>query len=197
MEKDQDRIPDHLLGPKKSYLGNITVEDLVWIGPDGEVDPDAILKQHGYDLNDPFTSVLSAIIRGNPVDGRDAVERLETALSALIGTRRKRGMDELDRDDELLIEIARKFFQAFHRDSHREPDLAPIIREVIVTLPEGDTRTLATENSIIRRLKRKFIAKRDVLLVQVTSEQNFQRMDVRRSIATILRELKALGVSAA
>jgi hypothetical protein len=192
MKTDQDKIPEHLVGPKNASIGNITVEDLVWVGPNGEVNPDAILSLHGYGPDDPFASMLSEIIRGNPIYGRDDRERLETALSALIGTRRKRGMDEINRDYDLLLEIARRFFASFHQNGHVEPELADIIRDVVAVVPAGDERCLASEDSIRRRLRRKFNKSKDILLVRVTSEQNWDRMDVARSINTIVRQLGAL-----
>lgn len=195
MGKDHDEIPLHLRGPKTASLGNITTEDLVWIGPCDEIDPEIILKQHGHDSIDPFTSILSAIIKGNPVKGKDDTERLEIALEALIGTPRKRGMDEMDDDYELLVEIARRFFIDFHQDAHVKPDLTAIIRKVVGLFPEGDKRRLATADSVIRRLRRKFNKNKDVLLVRVTSEQNWDRMDVARSVDAILQQIKALGVS--
>lgn len=192
MKTGQDEIPNHLRGPKTASLGNTNIGDLVWIGPSSEVDPDTILEQHGHDPDDPLTSILSAIISGNPIDGRDVGERLETALCALVGTRRKRGMNEMDRDYDLLVEIARRFFASFHQNGRVEPELAFIIRDVIAMIPEGDERRLASEDSILRRLRRKFSKNKDVLLVRVTSEQNWDRMDMARSIDAIVRQLRAL-----
>jgi hypothetical protein len=59
-------------------------------------------------------------------------------------------------------------------------------------VPAGDERCLASEDSIRRRLRRKFNKSKDILLVRVTSEQNWDRMDVARSINTIVRQLGAL-----
>ena len=199
MENDRNRIPNHLRGPKRGLktdsIGNITVEDLVWIGPNGEVDPDVILKKHGYDAVDPLTSVLKAIIKGNPIEGKDDTERLEIALEALIGTRRKRGMDELNSDYELLVEIAHRFFRAFHQNNHREPDLAPIIREVIAPISGRDRRKLADEVSVLRHLRGKFNMNKDLLLARVSSEQDWNRHDFGRTVDTILQNLEALGTS--
>ena len=193
----RDKLPNYVDRGKSASIGNVTLEDRIWIGATGEVDPDAILEQHGYDPAEPLATVLMAIINGNPIDGRGAAERLETALSALIGTPRKPGMDELDSDYELLTEIARKYFRHFHQNGHVEPQLSKIIKDVLAAVPKGDARILADPDSVVRRLRRKFNANKNVLLVRATSKQNWERMDVLRSVEAVLKRLRALGVSVA
>jgi hypothetical protein len=58
---------------------HIRAEHTVWLGEDGELDPDKILREHGFDDVDRFSLLLKSIIAAHPSDDRSPDHRLEIA----------------------------------------------------------------------------------------------------------------------
>lgn len=196
---DERQLPKYLKdykGPKLDL--SIQVEDLLWIGEDGRLDYDALLKDHGYDPEAPLIAILQSIIDAHPLEGGPSREaRLEIALEALTGQPRKRGMDLID-DYDLLLKIASRYFEEFwERRKRREPppDVAPIIRQVVGGL-DDERRLRADDDSLIRRLRKKFNKDKDLLLVRVSLENDWNRPDKLRAINRVIEGMQKLGIQA-
>ena len=193
--KPEEEMPPYIKkggGRGASHLGP---NDLVWLGEDGELDPDEALNRHGYDPTPPLSIILSAIIDAHPIEGGDTKEaRLEKALKALTGRKRMRGMDTKD-DYDILLEVAWDFFVSFIENNGAEPEVKPIIRKHIEQLPENDPRRYMAEiDSVFRRVSRKFAKEKDLLLARVTGDSNYDRMDTISLIKNILAQFEKLGI---
>ncbi len=183
----------------KDYQGpsgkeGVGPEDATWIGEDGELDPSALLHELGYDPDPPLVLILLAIIDAHSsVESSDRQDRLEQALKALTGVKRKPGMDNKD-DYDLLLEVAWRYWRQWCQ-TRSSPEVAPIVREVIDSLPEADPRKRhAAPASTVRRLSDKFKENRDVLLARVTSEQEWERLDIVRAINEIIERMAGLKI---
>ncbi|MCO4317329.1 hypothetical protein M8997_009060 [Phyllobacterium sp. 21LDTY02-6] len=172
-------------------LGNLTKDDLVWIGSDGMLDPTIILAESGYDPSDPLSKILLAIIDAHPSTLKHSrIDRLESALSMLLGRERKRGMNDKD-DHDYLMQIARLYFQKYIETGRTEPSLAPIIRQVIGSLKDKNS---SEQDTLVRRLRGKFNANRDRYLVWATTEDDWNRMDESRLVHKAIEAMQALGI---
>ncbi len=181
-------------GPGRvAQLGNLTRDDLVWIGSDGALDPTSIVDEFGYDPTDPLSAILLAIIDAYPsVAKQSRLERLEIAMSALMGRPRKRGMDNKE-DHEYLTQIARQYFRAFIDRGRVEPDLAPLIRQVVSSQTDSP-QTISGMDSRVRRLRKKFIANKDKYLVWLTMQGDWNSMDAHRKTQKIVAAMQRLGI---
>ena len=80
-------IPDHLkhfANLDSVPLGNLTIDDYVWLGDDGKLDPQSIVNE----VTAPaalLRLVVQAIVGGNP-STKSAEDRVEAAMRALLGT---------------------------------------------------------------------------------------------------------------
>jgi len=184
-------------GPRQEFDPN----DLAWIGVDGEGDFDRLLAERGYEPEPPLQLIVRAIIAGNGPAEVWPRRREEKALAALTGSSRpgRRAADDYD----LLLEIARHWRLEFWRSHGRqhspgetswEPPLDPIIRAVI---PKGYDKSRNVEAANIRKvLARKFRNDRDLLLARVSSDDNYDRLNMLQRIQDLIRELGRLGISA-
>ena len=184
-------------------LPDFDPEDLIWTGNDGSVDPTTVVVEEGYTQSGALEIILLSIIEGHPVGQRSNKDRLAVALEALVGTPRSKRGNKAKDDDDLLLEIAWRFFCAHvaalkaSQDNGSEaqlPDVAPIVEDVVATLDSGDPRQVAVPDSVVRRLRRKFNKRRDVLLSRVTLEDDAPRMERLRVIDKVLHDLQAIGI---
>jgi hypothetical protein len=102
-------------------------------------------------------------------------------------------MDNKD-DYDLLLEVAWRYWRQWCQ-TRSSPEVAPIVREVIDSLPEADPRKRhAAPASTVRRLSDKFKENRDVLLARVTSEQEWERLDIVRATNEIIERMADLKI---
>ncbi len=188
-----DSISDYA----KNYQGprtNSTLgpEDFAWIGKDGTLDGEALLENVGYEPEGPLRLILGAIIAAHPTDEKRTNEdRLLEAEAALLGTHRKRGNRESD-DEELLHEIGNRFFEEWLKDTNATIDVGPIVRKV---LNDREIRfRMVTEESVVRRLQRKFDKDRDRILARVTRSLKWYLLDFYKRLLRVISDLQALGV---
>ncbi len=171
---------------------NIGPSDVVWVGEDGELDPEKILRDHGYDSFSPLELLVRAIVAGNP-DGREANERVEEALQALIGKKRVRGRKRKE-DDDILLEIAWRYHEHKFRGA-KDLDLGPLIRQCLVDLrARSFERTPDGEHPEVQRLRDRFVEQKDILLTRVTSKMDEERSRVFVLLAHVAKALQQSGV---
>ena len=188
-------VPDYMQGHAGRGVENLGPEDCAWLGKDGNIDPDEILKANGYDPDPPLELILGAIIDAHPAkDSRQ--DRLENALEALTGVKRKRGMNSKN-DYDLLLQIAWEYHVAHLNGEEYETEVAPIAKRVIERLPPNDPRKpRAGLISVIRRLVRKFNKDRDLLLTRATSQMDWFRMHDVNAIRDVVKKIEELGIPA-
>lgn len=188
-------VPQFMKADVGLGLENISPEDVVWIGDDGELDPEQILEKHGYDPYTPLELLLLSIIDAHP-PGKDDIRsrqtRLDEALKALTSKPGRRGPGVVD-DYDKLLRIAWRYHEQRFRDG-TDPSLAPIIRECLEATGDDSRRPEDGENSNVKRLKAKFYKNKDLLLTRVTSEMDFDRMDKIRVLTKIADQLQSLGI---
>jgi hypothetical protein len=176
--------------PKSSFTSNMGPEDVAWPGADS----DELLNTHGYEPDQPLELLLRALIEAH-ADGdmRSDDERLEVALGAVLGLGRQPGMKDSD-DYAALLTIAR----AYHTDfisTGTEPDIAPLIRrELPHWLATQARASTVQEDSIIRRLRTKFLKQKDLLLVRATTENDWNSRDKLRAVGKIADQIREFGI---
>ncbi len=191
-----DELPEWAKGNEGKGTENISPDSLGWIGDDGRLYGDDLLSEQGFDPDPPLELIVLAIIDAHPVENNtDRQERLEIAMEALTGSRRKRGMNEID-DYDILLEVAWRYFLEFVDQGMSPPKrrITPIVRQVIEQLPKDDPRLRATLDSNVRRIQRKFTRDYDLLLRRVTSERDWHRMDIVGEIYKIVDRMGDLGI---
>ena len=125
-----DELPEWAKGHEGEGMENISTRSLGWMGDDCQLDVDDLLSEKGFEPESPLELILLGIIVAHPVDnGLDRQERLETALNALTGKERKRGMDDVD-DYDLLMDVAGRYFEEYLENNDHPPKgrLTAIIR---------------------------------------------------------------------
>lgn len=195
-----EEIPPYLSETKakaKVELG-LKPEDRVWTGDDGELDPGALLREHGWHPEAPLTAILLAIIDAHPLpEGPTRAERLEVATEALTGVRRKRGRDKSD-DYDLLCVVARRYWAEWCK-GERNPAVDTIARSAFNALPADDQRRqhATTLEAHVKRIATEFRLHRDLLLARVTLEDDWNSRDTARAVTQAVEALRALGIPAA
>jgi hypothetical protein len=188
-------VPDYLrTRPKTATIGNISAEDLVWIGENGNLDPDELLKERGYEPEGPLRLILGAIIDAHVVvGGPTRSKRIDSAEEALLGTPQKRGNDPHD-DEDLLRELGRRYFKRWLEDRDHEIEVAPIAREILAETKAAGRIPGHLVDGAFRRLQRKFAADRDRILARATAALKWDLPEFHHRVLTLLKELRALGV---
>jgi hypothetical protein len=196
---ETETLPDYL----KDYDGrgqldwNIDHEDFAWVGDDGSLNSEAILKERGYERESPLWFILQAIIAAHPDgSGRSPDQRIELAEGALLGEKRKRGNDE-KQDEELLCEIGRRFFRLRCEHPDLVIEVGPIAKEVLADPRFAHYQQATTAmSSQVRRLQRKFKADPDYILAMATSDHRWHLPEFYLRIRRIIADLRSLGVNA-
>jgi hypothetical protein len=166
-----------------------------WIGDDGNLDTDKLFEDQGYEPERPLRLILGAIVDAHIVaDGPTRAKRIDRAEEALIGVAQKRGNDPHD-DEDLLRELAWRYFKQWVGDRTREVEVAPLAREVLAEARSAGRIPNTIVEGDFRRLQRKFAADRDRLLARATAELKWDLPEFHDCILRILEDLKALGVA--
>lgn len=172
---------------------NVVVEDLVWIGDDGSLDPHKLLETAGYESKGPLWILLDAIVSANCGDGRrEQRERVAIAEAALLGRTRKAGNQEIQ-DEARLIEIGKRYFKLWVQNREIVVELGPLAEEVLKD-PRFAPGREGTLRSVVRRLQRKFKSDRDRILARATADLRYETPQFYTRILNIISELKALGL---
>ncbi|MBF9196102.1 hypothetical protein [Microvirga terrestris] len=182
---------------KKANLG-LGPEDKVWTGDDGNLNPETLLWEHGWHPETPLAAILLAIIDAHPLsEGSSRIKRLEIAMEALTGVKRKRGADKID-DYDLLSVVARRYWAEWRAGN---PNPAPdiIARSAFNELPPNDPRRrrASTLEAQVKRIADEFRSKRDLLLARVTLEDDWNSRDTARAVTRAVEALRALGIPVA
>jgi hypothetical protein len=195
-KRTDDFSPPSFMEGDTSNLSGFSAEDFVWIGDDGTLDANELLRQRGWHPEGALEAICAAVIAAHPAtDGRSSSDRLESAIAALTGVPRKRGIGELE-DYDILCSIARRYFRAWI-EGEKSPEIAGIIRSVLDELPADDPRLhRADPDSRIRRLRIKFQKDRDILLARVTMEDDWNSRDTEIEIKRVLKLMNELGIRA-
>jgi hypothetical protein len=178
-------------------IGNLDHTDAVWkgliIGDDERelVDPEEILKQHGYFREAPLEQLLLRLI--DAAGWKDATERelrLRKSIAAITGKR----MTKRPNYEEyyLLLNIARDFFKAYFDSGRNDPELKPIIAAVLAE--QKEKIKYGSIQSQIDDLARKFNRQRDLLLARATTTLDWDPLDRDNRIRRVAEELAELGV---
>ena len=201
-------VPEHIMEGKSSSLG-INSEDCVWIGEDGRLDPIEVLHQKGFEQKSAFRLLIEAIVDANP--GKEGVptrgQRIDRAEALLLGQRPRPGVDRFD-DDQVLREVAKRYFEQWREYPDREIEVAPIAKSVLNEFEirrhtksqpanEHPRRPLEHDiNSAVRRIVRKFNRDRDRLLASVTHDPRWDPPETYLHVLSVIDTLKRLGVNA-
>jgi hypothetical protein len=187
-------VPDYLRAhPKTVTFGNISAEDLVWLGEDLALDSNLLLEQRGYEPEGPLRLILGAIIDAHVVvGGPTRSKRIDSAEEALLGTHQKRGNDPHD-DEDLLRELGRRYFKRWLEDRDHEIEVAPIAREILAEAKAAGRIPDVIINEAFRRLQRKFAADRDRILARAIVELKWNLPEFHHRILRILEDMQALG----
>jgi hypothetical protein len=188
-------LPDYLLDkPKTETFGNLSAEDLVWLGDDLALDKDLLFKERGYEPEGALRLILGAIIDAHIVaDGPARAKRIDAAEEALLGVAQKRGNDPHD-DEDLLRELGRRYVWRWQEDPEHEIEVAPIAREILAEAKAAGRIPNTIVEGDVRRLQRKFAADRDRILARATIQLKWELPEFHHRVLTILEELQALGV---
>jgi hypothetical protein len=191
-----DPLPDYLRGrPKAARFGNLSADDLTWLGEDLTLDTDELLKKRGYEPEGALRLILGAIIDAHVVaDGPGRAKRLDSAEEALLGVAQKRGNDPYD-DEDLLRELARRYFSQWVGDKTREIEVAPLAREILAEAKSAGRIPKTIVEGDVRRLQRKFVADRDRILARATVDLKWDVPEFHRRVLRVLEALQALGVA--
>ena len=162
---------------------NIRPDMCAWVGEDGELDADEILRRHGYEKYSKIDQLFRAWIAAHP-DKEPTENRLKLARKALFGDAIK-GRPMID-DDDILRQIAKRYHERWLYDG--TTSLAQIIGECVDKFI-GEV-PMVPRASIIARLQGKFEAKKDVLLVQQTGERDWQRVDELAEVIAMARRIE-------
>lgn len=193
--KPVEEVPSHL--PAKTESLGLGPEDRIWIGDDGNLDPEALLREHGWHPETPLWAILKALVDANlPADDATKGDRVEKALAALTGTKVRRGADQIE-DYDLLTEIARRYWEIWCLTGEA-PLIAPLARAVLSALPADDRRLKGgTEDSRTRRLVRKFNAHRDLLLARLTLADAWNSRETAIALRRVIEAIRSLGIQIA
>lgn len=189
-------VPDYLRGRQKTTtIGNISAEDFVWTGENGNLEPDELLKERGYEPEGPLRLILGAIIDAHVVvSSPTRSKRIDSAEEALLGTPQKRGNDPHD-DEDLLRELGRRYFRQWVGDKTREIEVAPLAKEILAEAKSAGRIPDVIIKEAHRRLQRKFVADRDRILACATAELKWDLPEFHHRILRILEDMRALGVA--
>ncbi len=193
-----DAIPEYLRkmakeGPIK-LQDSFGPEDLVWTGEDGQLDPEELIAEHGFEPETSLEVILMALVKGHSPDiEHDALlQRLKTAKAGIIGSVLS-GRGEVD-DHRILKEVAWEYFKRFHElrrsaGNRKKVKLAPVVRSVIETqFPElHKLRNIDPEN-LYKLIERKFKKDKDIILVRATLDDDWDRFSqpkMRKAIEAI------------
>ena len=194
MAKNDNDTPSFMQGDLGKGTEHVRPEMTVWLGEQGDIDPEAVLAAEGHDALTPFGQVCLAVIDSNPDElNRSKHERLQQAVSALLGKPKAEGRPPADRDDEILMAIARRYYYLWFHGQHKI-SLAPIVRECITSLSLRPPRTAESWETEIRRLRKKFLREKDLLLSRVTLRDHPDRMHDVLLARSALRWIARLGV---
>ena len=178
----------------KASKSNITADDCAWLGEDGNLDPDDLLKKRGYEPEGPLRLILGAIIDAHSDScGRTRAQRIDDAEAVLLGVKRKRGNDPRD-DEDVLRELGRRYFRRWLEDPEHEIEVAPIAREILNEARVDSRSTEHSDESAVRRLRRRFLAERDRILARGTTALKWSLPEFHDQLLTIVKELQVLGV---
>jgi hypothetical protein len=189
-------MPDYLRDrPKAERFGNLSADDLTWLGEDLALDTDKLFKERGYEPEGPLRLILGAIIDAHPVaDGPARAKRLDSAEEALLGVTQKRGNDPYD-DEDLLREIGRHYFKRWLEDPTREVEVAPLARKVLEEAKSAGRIPNTIVEGDFRRLQRKFADDRDRILARATTELKWNLPDFHHRVLRIVEDMQALGIA--
>lgn len=193
---EPDPIPDFMVRDAQADIfgSEITADDCAWLGEDGKLDPDELLKERGYEPESALRLILGAIVDAHPVaDSPTRSERIDLAEATLLGSAQKRGNDPHD-DEGFLRELGRRYFRRWLEDPDHEIEVAPIAREILAEAKASGLIAKVVVEGDFRRLQRKFAADRDRILARATAELKWDLPEFHGRILTILAELRALGV---
>lgn len=174
---------------------NFGPEDVTWRGDNWDIDSDELIKEHGYDPVPPLHWILLAIIDAHPSPKHpdDRNRRLHEALRALTQTRGGRPLTD---DHDLLLEIGWRYHVAKY-ETGQTPELRPIVRDIVETLPPDHPRIRHIEkSSLIKKLEDKFKANKDVIIARATYDKDRNRMDIAQAVSQVIERLNDLGIPA-
>ena len=183
--------------PAKTESLGFGPEDRIWTGDDGNLDPEALLREHGWHPETPLEAILRAMVDANsPPDDATKSARIEKALAALTGTKVRRGADQIE-DYDLLTQIAHRYWEIWC-STGEAPDIAPLARAALAALPADDSRLRGgSEDSRTRRLVRKFDANRDLLLARLTLADAWNSRETATALRRVIEAIRSLGIQIA
>ena len=206
MAENKDEIPEYLKeikarGPLK-LDDRFGPEDVVWIGEDGELDPDELIAQEGREYRSPLFQVVRALVAGHQskLPQHELEAKVRTVCDEIIGNSNP-GRSDVD-DGPLLLEIAHRYHETLHAAGKwpgGSVPVKPIVREVV--LEHGKTHRqnrMPAEVSLVRTLVNKFNKDKDLWLSRATTEGRYynpSRMHDINRLRTGLRMLADAGVS--
>jgi hypothetical protein len=123
---------------------------------------------------------------------------MQHALEALTGRRlRRRGPPEKHLDDELLCDIARRYFEDFVRsrgDGQPDPQITTLVNQFVEALDPKHPALKTRKSSLKKRLERKFREDKDWYLSLVTTQKDWKHIDYERNINKVVELLDWLGI---
>ena len=178
-------------------------KDHIWIGEDGELDPDDWIHEQ-LGPHHPLENILLPIIRAHfslkekkTINGNKQVEqqilltRLHQALAALVGYEQRRGPKEYEY--QALLEITARCWANFVATGKGKFSVVArgVIEEFCLL---GGSKDADAENNKVKELGKKFGDRKEELLKAVTGRDTPEQQSRRNTERLILRCLSELGV---
>lgn len=196
-----DNIPEYLKALKEESLteshDNFGPEDVVWVGSDGDIDPDELVAIEGREFHTALFQVLRALVAGHQPDlSPEELARVTKVIQNKIVGKAKDGNSEYD-DGPLLMEIAHRYhnelYQAGKWPSGTVP-LKPIVRCVVQEFGQAHRgQKWPNEESLISKLSRNFKKDRDLWLSRVTTDDPYFAPERFEEVKTIRKALSLLA----
>jgi hypothetical protein len=193
---EPDPVPDFMVRDAEADTSwsKITADDCAWLGEDGKLDPDELLKKRGYEPEGALRLILGAIIDAHVVvAGPTRSKRIDSAEATLLGAAQKRGNDPHD-DEDLLRELGRRYFRKWLEDRDHIIEVAPLAREILAEAKASGIIPRDIVEGDYRRLQRKFVEDADRILARATAELRWNLPEFHNRILSILVDLRALGI---
>ncbi len=160
-----DDLPNYLPREKSvpSVLQGATIDDYVWLGVDGQLDPD-VLVEECLSPSVLLRSVLLAIVKANPSSDGPHEKRVRVAMKALLGKGPRMGRPDASKYDDPLDYMIDSYARGFYGLGPTANSLNALAEQVLQREPEYSAMDDESKASRRRTLRERFEADKDRLL---------------------------------
>jgi hypothetical protein len=190
-----EKLPNYLkeYEKKSTPIPNFTVDDFAWCGDDGNLDPQPIVDQ----MIAPAALLrlaVQAIVGGNPSSDKSVEDRVEAAMRALLGTGGRKGRRNRSSDESILRRMAIEYREGFHgfKDSH--PSLNALADWALRAEPGFAEQREEWKENRRRTISRRFEKFQDRLMIEVSSNYDWEVQSAFAKVSVVLSALRDLGI---